>query len=206
MKNNQLPLLSKKEYSDLHDALHYMKMHGLKKACQLLSLPNTAKKAELIKQIIHFIKTAKILTVPKIPLRSQAKNYPMQPLEPSSLMLYGSYKNDAKTRSFFKKLIGPYFHFTAFGIDWLNNRWLKGQPPTYQEFVNFWVKEKTRRKNIKVKPKDEWMFIRFMQQTKKSESYASKEDLMKKWKKLQAKKSEKAFQLLKKAKLKLEKL
>lgn len=199
MNANQFPLLTEQEQSVLHDALHYMKMAELKKACQILSFSDKGKKAELIKRIMAFIQTGIVETLPKIPAQSCAKNYPIQPLDPSSLMLYGGYKNDLETRDFFKKLIGSHFHFTAFGIDWLNERWLQGNTPTYQEFADYWIQESARRKREKPKPKDEWMFIRFMQHMEKVEPQALKDDLMHAWKERQAKKAQEAYQLLKKA-------
>lgn len=197
MNTNQFPLLNEKEQSNFNDALHYMKMAELKKACQILSFSDKGKKAELINRIMAFIQTGRIKMLPKIPAQSLAKNHPIQVLEASSLMLYGAYKNDLKTRDFFKTLIGHHFHFTAFGIDWLNERWLQGKPPTHQEFADFWIKETARRKQEKPKPKDEWMFIRFMQKMEKIEPQASKEDLLHAWKELQAQKAKQAYELLK---------
>lgn len=112
-------------------------------------------------------------------------------------MLYGSYKNDAATRAFLKKIIGPHFHFTAFGIDWLNERWLNGNPPTYQEFADYWIAQTERRKEVPVKPKDEWRYINFLQQMQKEEPSLSKTELMKEWKKLQAENVRTAFEILK---------
>ncbi len=200
MHFKQFPLLNEVDQLALQDALHYMKMAELKKACLILALPDKGKKAALIERILTFIQEGRITTIPKIPATSLAKNYPVQPLAASRLMLYGEYKNDLKTRNFFKKLIGPQFHFTAFGIDWLNDRWLQSNPPTYQEFADFWVQETARRKQEKPKPKDEWMFIRFMQQMEKEEPEAKQEDLLHAWKQVQAQKKEEGFQLLDKAK------
>lgn len=199
MNTNQFPLLSIEEQSILQAALHYMKMAELRKASQTIGLYNKEKKAHLINLILTYIKSGKIITIPKIPAQSRAKSQAIQPLATSSLMLYGGYKNDRKTRDFFKKLIGPHFHFTAYGIDWLNERWLQGKPPTYQEFAVFWVKESAQRKKEKSKPKDEWMFIRFMQKMEKIEPDASKKDIFHAWKQLQAQKKDKGFQLLEKA-------
>ncbi len=186
MKGYQFPLLPLKEQSTLQDALHYMKMAELKKAL-------------LIERILTLIKDGIVILVPQAPVASLAKNHPIQSLSPSSLMLYGSYKNDLKTRNFFKKLIGPQFHFTAFGIDWLNEHWLQGKPPTYQEFADFWSQETAQHKQEKPKPKDEWMFIRFMQQMEKEEPEAKQEDLLHAWKQVQWQKREEGFQLLDKA-------
>lgn len=199
MNKNQFPLLRDKDQLVLKEALHYMKVAELKKASHMFGLSDKGKKGQLIEQILTFINEGKITEISTIPAVSRAKNHPIQMLSPSSLMLHGSYKNDLKTRNFFKKLIGPQFHFTAFGIDWLNERWLNGCPPTYQEFADFWIQEQERHNREKPKPKDEWMLIRFMQKMKKEEPEASKEDLLHAWKQVQNAKKEQGFQLLKKA-------
>jgi len=199
MNAHRFPLLVLKDQAILQDALHYMQVAELKQASLMLSLPDTGKKTELIERILVFIKEGQIKTVSLFPAQSRAKNYPFQALSLSSLILHGSYKNDLKTRNFFKQLIGPHFHFTAFGIDWLNNRWLQGKPPTYQEFADFWIQETHRRKQEGTTPKDEWMFIRFIQKMKKEEPASDKEYLMEIWKQLQKQKAKEGFQLVDKA-------
>lgn len=193
------PLLNGEEQKTLCSALHYMKMDELKDACMLCSVPVKGKKTELINRVMTFIKDGTIATDIPIPLSSRAKNYPLQRLAPECYMLYGSYKNDATTRDFFKKLIGSHFHFTAFGIDWLNDRWQRGLPPTYQEFADYWQQEMDRRKVHKVAPKDEWAFINFVQRMKKQEPFAQQDDVMHAWKEMQKQQSEIATGLLKKA-------
>lgn len=204
MSQGQFPLLSEEEQKILYDALHYMKMDELKNACMLLNLLSKGKKTELMHRIITFIKDGTVATTVTIPLSSRAKNYPPQRLAPESYMLYGSYKNDAITRDFFKKLIGPHFHFTAFGIDWLNDRWQRGLPPTYQEFAHYWQQETERRKMYKVAPKDEWAFINFVQRMKKEEPFALQDDIMHAWKETQKQQSALATTLIKKALLSLQ--
>lgn len=189
LRKNQYPLLNDQELDDLYASLHFMKMAELKKGCRILFLPEAGKKGELIERITTFIKTGHIKNIQKIPARSLAKNYPSQPLQVTSLMLYGSYRNDLETRIFFKKLIGHHFHFTAFGIDWLNERWLQGNPPTYQEFARYWVEETDRRKKIKADPKKEWAFITFLQHMAEVQPEMPQSQLMHEWKKLQAEKA-----------------
>jgi hypothetical protein len=101
------------------------------------------------------------------------------------------------TRNFFKKLIGPHFHFTAFGIDWLNERWLDGNPPTYKEFADYWIQETAKRKIKKEKPKQEWAYINFLQQAQKDFPNDSKSTLLSKWEKLRAEKAKFAQDILK---------
>ncbi len=183
------PLLPRQEQETLLDALYYMKMAELKESCHMLALPTKGKKGELIKRMIIFIQTGKIITVPAIPSASRAKNHPPQPLAKDSLMLHGSYKNDAQTRALFKQLIGSHFHFTAFGIDWLNDRWQKGNPPTYQEFAHYWHEEMKQRTKVKASPKQEWALINFLQKATQSHPTASQAILMAAWKKLRAEKA-----------------
>ena len=196
LRKNQYPLLNDQESDELYAALHFMKMAELKKGCRILSLPEAGKKGELIEKIMTFIKTGCVKNIQKIPAQSLAKNYPPQPLQATSLMLYSSYRNDLETRMFFKKLIGQHFHFTAFGIDWLNERWLQGNPPTYQEFAHYWVEETDRRKRVKADPKKEWAFITFLQHMTKTQPEISQQRLMYEWKKLQADKASIAFKTL----------
>lgn len=188
--------LTKTQLTALHNALYYMKMAQLKKVCLLLTLPHNGKKIALITRIITFVQSGEITKCATIPKQSKASNYPIQPLAPTALMLAGSYKNDAKTRAFFKELVGPHFHFTAFGIDWLNERWLNGEPSTYQEFANYWIAETKRRADIKAQPKTEWKYINFLQQMQQTQPELTKTELLKRWKKLQAEQASTALEIL----------
>jgi hypothetical protein len=161
-------------------------MAELQEMCTLLYLPHAGIKSQLIERIMTFIQTGTILQPPRIPDASRAKAHPAQALHPKALMLYGSYKNDAKTRAFFKQLIGPHFHFTAFGIDWLNDRWMQGKPPTYQEFADYWSAENDRRKKHPEEPKQEWRYIRFVQAMNAAHPGASSREIMDAWKAEQA--------------------
>jgi hypothetical protein len=196
---SRFPLLSSSEQLQLKDSLYYMKMSELRKACLKVSLPDTGKKSALLERILLFMQEGKVKKIAQIPEKSRSKNNPVHVLSPSSLMLYGSYKNDLKARNFFKQLIGSHFHFTAFGIDWLRERWLAGDPPAYQEFADFWIKEKSRREKDKPAPKDEWMFILYMQRQQKVQPEATKKELLYAWKQVQAQKKDEGFQLLEKA-------
>lgn len=108
---------------------------------KIKNLSTKGSKPQLIKKIFYFFETGKKLEEQKIPLISKIQKGAVPSLHPNSLMLHGAYKNDLKTRLFFKKIIGEHFHFTAFGIDWLKRRWLEGRPPTYQEFAEMWAFE-----------------------------------------------------------------
>lgn len=167
--------------SELFEALYFLKMGELKALCLKLGLPYTAKKAQDINGIKHFVNTGNILEIPQIPAVSKAVKGTVYPLAAETKMLMGSYKNDAVTRAFFKKLVGNHFHFTAFGIDWLNERWQAGKPPTYQEFATMWQKEVDKRKAQKPEPKQEWALITYVQKYMEKHPNASKTEVNKAW-------------------------
>jgi hypothetical protein len=178
MKNSiKLPAKEK-----LKESFNYLKMHELKALINHFALENKGKKGELIDRILHYLYTGKKLRSKKIPETSLAKPRTRYSLAANSLMLKGAYKNDLETRLFFKKLIGDHFHFTAYGIDWLNERWQKGKPPTYREFAEMWQKEYTKRQNKQVAPKEEWAYINFVQKFLNEFPNSSRTEIMEAWK------------------------
>ena len=164
----------------LKESLNFLHVEELKNITDKFSLDNKGKKMEIIVRILHFLQTGERLVKPKFPDISCAKNKTI-PLAANSLMLKGAYKNDLKTRLFFKSLIGDYFHFTAFGIDWLNMSWMEGKPPTYQEFADMWKLEYQRRKENPVARKTEWAYINFVQAYYNKTPDAPREEVMKAW-------------------------
>ena len=163
------------------ESLNYLHVKELKEHCASLLLSTKGTKSILISRIIHFIKTGEKIESPKYPSISCAKSNKTFTPHPESLMLKGLYKNDLKTRIFFKNLIGEYFHFTAFGIDWLEERWMEGRPPTYREFAAMWQNEYAYRKENGSTPKDEWAYINFVQRYLKDNPDAKKKDILKHW-------------------------
>lgn len=158
--------------------LHVSELRSLAEACHL---SKKGGKRFLIERILHFLKTGEKQELPSYPAVSLAKGSLEEPITAKSQMLRGRYKNDLKNRLFFKKLIGPHFHFTAFGIDWLEDRWLKGQPPTYQEYAEMWTQEMAFRKTKGSLPKDEWAYIRFVKNYLLKDAKAGRSDLLKNW-------------------------
>lgn len=151
--------------------------------CAQLAISDVGKKGLLVSRIVHFIETGEIIMQSKFPKQSCAQRGREYPLIPNGLVLHGAYKNDLKTRQFFKTIIGEYFHFTAFGIDWLNERWQQGKPPTYQQFADMWVTEYALRKKFGSTPKEEWAYITFVQNYIKEYPDAPRDMLMNAWKK-----------------------
>ena len=173
----KLPIKNK-----LKDSFNYLKMHELKALINHFALESKGKKSELIDCLLHYLYTGKKLKFKKIPEASFANPRTIYPLAPKILMLKGAYKNDLKTRLFFKKLIGEHFHFTAYGLDWLNERWQKGKPPTYRQFADMWQKEYIERKNKRVAPKEEWAYISFVQKLLNCFPDSSRTEIMTAWK------------------------
>lgn len=173
--------LSAEQLAVLSEGLNFFHVAELKEICAQLNLQEQGKKAVLIQHILHFIQTGEKQELPKIPHISRAKRGENYPLHPETLILKGAYKNDLKTRLFFKKLIGEYFHFTAFGVDWLNDRWMVGQPPTYREFAEMWKAEYTLRQNAPRAPKMEWAYINFTQRFLAAHPHSSRADLLSAW-------------------------
>lgn len=167
--------------SDLNHSLTYLKIPELRELCALYSIPDNGKKNVLIERIIHFSVTGKVLPAEEIPVNSRAKKGELYPLHPEALIVKGAYKNDLKTRIFMKSLVGPHFHFTAAGIDWIHERWMKGCPPTYREFADFWKKDHQARRISKPAPKKEWAYINYVQRYLEEKPHASKKEITDAW-------------------------
>jgi hypothetical protein len=171
--------LTDQQIATLKQSLNFLHVEELRDICTKFAINNAGKKGQIILRILHFLKTGEVLSEPKIPAISCGRSPSI--IDPDQHILKGSYKNDLRTRIFFKNLIGDYFHFTAFGIDWINERWFAGDPPTYKEFADMWVKEYARRKKFGTTPKDEWAYINFVQQFIAEQPNASSEAILEAW-------------------------
>ena len=179
MKN--LSQVSVEQQNELDDALYYLNMTELRNIGLRFAVSPSGKKVMLIKRIMHFVRTGKELHVDHMPEQSKAKKGHDYPLRPETRIVYGSYRNDALTRAFFKQLIGPHFHFTAYGIDWINERWMQGNPPTYAEFATLWQTEHETRQKQQAVPKREWAYLSFLQRYQQHHPKDSKAQAIKAW-------------------------
>lgn len=170
-----------KDLSVLKQSLMYLNVNELRDLAIKLSLIDKGNKIAIILRILHFFETGQKLILPQFPEKSCSRRGVSYPLGEHEIMLKGAYRNDLKTRLFFKLLIGKHFHFTAFGIDWLNERWMEGNPPTYREFAMMWQDEYQKRKKWPVAPKEEWAYIRFMQKHLRDFPDATKESINSAW-------------------------
>jgi hypothetical protein len=167
---------------ELKHSLAFLNVKELKTIALKLFISEKGKKGQIIARIIYFAKTGEKQKLPQIPKKSYAVRGVDYPLNPNSLILKGAYKNDLKTRLFFKKLIGDYFHFTAFGVDWIDEQWMDGNPPTYQEFADMWRSEYKRRQETPANPKEEWAYINFVQQYLNINPTTTRDSLTNAWK------------------------
>ncbi len=169
------------DHDQLRASLHYLYVSELRACCEKLNLFVKRKKIDFINRIIHFIKNGEKLNLSEYPATSVLKDRNNSILSPDALILKGGYKNDLKTRLFFKEIIGRHFHFTAFGIDWLESRWMEDKPPTYQEFADMWSKEYKFRKIYGSAPKAKWAYINFIKIYLNDNPNASRNEILSSW-------------------------
>jgi hypothetical protein len=192
--------MNKNDLETLTDAIHYMNMAELKAACARLGLSASGMKGNIIHRILHFAASGEALAPKHIPEASKAKRGQPQLFRPGSLILSGNYKNDEATRAFLKRLIGPHFHFTSFGQDFIKTRWMQGKPPTFREFADYWQRENEARKSKKASPKREWALLNFRQQYLAKNPNATNKEITAAWAKTRKEKLGVAAALLKKLK------
>ena len=173
--------ISFEHLSQLQESLNFLRVGELRDVCKILKIPSKGKKPFMISCILTFLETGEVLSEPNIPLVSIAPKGQKISLSIDSLILKGDYKNDLKTRRFFKSIIGEHFHFTAFAIDWINERWIEGKPPTYREYAQMWVEETARRKEYGSKPKEEWAYINHVQKLKIVNPSISRDEIIDEW-------------------------
>jgi hypothetical protein len=170
------------QQEELCTSLLYLNMRELKNLCLHFEIAPQGEKIKLIENIQIYLTTGEITEQKQIPAISKAVAKIDYPLAPQTLMLKGSFKNDLKTRMFLKNIIGDHFHYTAYGIDWIKDRWMQGQPPTYAQFAQYWQSEYQARKITKATLKPEWAYLNFLDRYQKMHPTASKINVIAAWK------------------------
>ena len=178
------------QLAQLTEDCYFLSVQELRDLCLHQRIPHDGNKAFLISSLIHFLQTGQVLSQPAIPQVSVSQSAQRISLMPNSLILKGLYKNDLKTRNFMKQLVGEHFHFTAFGIDWIHERWLKAQPPTYQEFAQAWQKEYEETRSSKRQPKKEWAYLTFMKEYRERFPDRSAHEMRCLWKTIRAERAQ----------------
>ena len=111
-----------------------------------LGLPTHGYKPELSSRILaHLTSGTDFSEINKPPIKAPRDS--VAPLRRDSPVI--NYKNDRKTREFFKSQIGPDFHFTYH----VNQYRLANDGLTYGDLIDEWVAERDRRENKSYTPK-----------------------------------------------------
>jgi SAP domain-containing new25 len=151
---------------ELHEAIYYLRMDELRLACRQLRLQARGQKRELVQRILSALGGQAVTSVAS--LKRQARSHERQTYKNSARMMPGSYTNGAAARAFFKNAIGPHFHFTVYGMDWIQARWAVGEHPTFSQFVTYWNREYAARKAGKdFATKPELARVRFLRAQKR---------------------------------------
>lgn len=139
--SSRLPAGDKKQLTDSLYFLHVPELRSL--LADTLKISDKGTKKLLVQRIVQYLDTQQVLTKPAFPFGVTAAAFGEKiasttPTSPDHVMVQGIYKNDLLHREYFQTLIGADFHFTARGLDWLEEKWLSGKTPTYGEFARYW--------------------------------------------------------------------
>jgi len=187
--HERLEALSEEQRSVLFEDLFVLSMSQLRLLCEHYMLPSQGRKVLLIGRLKQYLLTGQCWAGHIIPSASRACKGQVYELAPETLILYGAYKNNRKTRVFLKSLIGRHFHFTAAGIDWITGRWHDGNPPTYGEFAAWWRADYQRGPRPL---KKEWAFLNFV----RAHPHLPQREVLELWKQHRADISQRVFALL----------
>lgn len=179
--NKYVYSLSAEQCEQLYQGLHYLHMDELRSLADTFQLATKGTKKQLINRLFARVKGTLPPKEPVIPSVSCAKKGGQYPVAPDTLMLYGAYKNSHEQRALFKQLVGDHFHFTAYGVDWLKEQWAAGKPPTYQQFADYWQNQYVERSTGASESKEEWAYIKFLQEYSLLHSDATAYEMKQAW-------------------------
>eukprot|EP00392_Amoebophrya_sp_AT5.2_P006986 g6998.t1 len=194
----------------LETALYYLHVPELREVCSgTLKILDKGAKNLLVQRVVaylrHYPREKPVLASlrsfpPEAGRRAGEDAGPsdrFQPTRVENLMAHKVYKNDARHREFFVRQIGPQFHFTAAGIEWLNERWLQGVRPTFQEYIEYWKETNEELKNSGKKPSAGFQTLQFNQfQTRHGSKGWNREKLLEEWSKERTEKKKLALQIV----------
>jgi hypothetical protein len=117
----------------------------LVKFCREVSISSGGGKIEIANRISKFLKTGEI---PKIKTKKTKRIIQKIPKSINDV-IPEEYTSSQLFREYFKSIIGPHFHFTAYMM-----KFIKEHPKiTFKEYVDEWQTEYGRRKDAKYKSK-----------------------------------------------------
>ncbi len=184
------------DFDGLAYSLCYLHMTELKEMCRQLHISLAGDKNECIERIVKYVRVEVEASAAPLPAISVAQRNMAYPLDPSTRIVSGGFKNDEPTRLFLQKLIGPHFRFTGFGQQWIKGRWYAGNPPTYHEFAVFWQRGYLAEQEKKASPNKEWAYLNFVKKYHKKNPGAEPQLLAQEWQKYRAGHRQKALDLL----------
>ncbi len=176
--------------------LYYLSVGELKTVCMCLGLSKKGGKGDLIVRIMTFLKTKEVVDLTPFPESSCVEREKTYPLHPLTEIRFGNFKNDLRTRRFLKSMIGPHFHYTAAGIDWIKAQWRAGTPPTYAQYAAFWKADFNRKQEGISELKPEWAYLTFVRDYMAAHPDASKLEIDAAWDTTRALEAQKILELL----------
>ena len=185
----------------LSGSLWYLHLDEIKDICRnRFKIPENGTKAWVVHRILHFIHSdgKEILVYPDIPDHCYARFHKPQvyslDADGNNLMLKGSFNRGKKLKDYFIKLTeNKNFYFSYRSTTWLQYRWVQGQPPTYKEFAEFFLKECLKAINMDL---PECCYLRFISAQNQASAFSSRKELMALWHSERSRHKEKVLQTI----------
>ena len=146
--NIKRPQLTKNLKPDVFLNFYWLKQE-LIDFCKKHKIYTSGAKADLTKRIKSFLEKGIVENVVKN--KSYKNRDSDKDIRLDTKVI--NYKNDLKTRFFFKKHIGNHFHFTAHLMKFIKNKHETGKEITYEDLIKEWKDEYKRKQNPDYKTK-----------------------------------------------------
>ncbi len=114
---------------------YYWLKEELVSFCTQAKLPTSGDKIEITERIYYFLTTKKIKPQKTKKKPTSTFDWKKAVLKPETLIT-DNYHNNENVRSFFKKHIGPHFHFTTVFMEWMK----KNTGQTLKKAIEAWQK------------------------------------------------------------------
>src|SRR3989339_78665 len=143
---NKRPILNKNiSFKDFNN--WYFEKDELVSFCRDNGLKITGQKLDIKARVENFLKTGKSH---QVPIKNNKKTKEIKQTPPKSINeeIPDNYTSSELYRKYFKSVIGPHFHFTAYMMKYMK------EPPkmTFKDYINEWIAEYERRKDKSYKP------------------------------------------------------
>ncbi|OGC14012.1 hypothetical protein A2290_02350 [candidate division WOR-1 bacterium RIFOXYB2_FULL_36_35] len=143
---NKRPILNKNiSFKDFNN--WYFEKDELVNFCRDNGLKITGQKLDIKARVENFLKTGESH---QAPIENNKKTKEIKQTPPKSINeeIPDNYTSSELYRKYFKSVIGPHFHFTAYMM-----KHMKEHPKmTFKDYINEWIAEYERRKDKSYKP------------------------------------------------------